>query len=149
VEDPPWPSTRLRKMGETADEAARKRRTTLRRLRRRLHGDLNWITMKALEKDRTRRYETANGLAAGPDEPGIVDVAVKLLAAEFNDVSGRGLFAEPELQDVLLSWGESLVVDATGAAKAADKARTGSGELRLAIDLFGAINTGGGGSVDE
>ena len=29
-------------------------------------GDLDWIVMKCLEKDRTRRYETANGLAAGP-----------------------------------------------------------------------------------
>ncbi|NIQ25940.1 MAG: hypothetical protein GTN88_05200, partial [Gammaproteobacteria bacterium] len=32
-------------------------------LSRRLRGDLDWITMKALEKDRTRRYETANGFA--------------------------------------------------------------------------------------
>ena len=29
-----------------------------------LKGDLDWIVMKCLEKDRTRRYETANGLAA-------------------------------------------------------------------------------------
>ena len=29
-----------------------------------MRGDLDWIVMKALEKDRTRRYETANGLAA-------------------------------------------------------------------------------------
>src|SRR6185436_4320877 len=28
-----------------------------------IHGDLDWIVMKCLEKDRTRRYETANGLA--------------------------------------------------------------------------------------
>ena len=36
---------------------------TLRALVRHLRGDLDWIIMKALEKDRTRRYETANGLA--------------------------------------------------------------------------------------
>ena len=33
-------------------------------LKRALRGDLDWIVMKALEKDRTRRYETANGFAA-------------------------------------------------------------------------------------
>jgi Leucine-rich repeat (LRR) protein/Flp pilus assembly protein TadD len=33
-------------------------------LRKQLHGDLDWIVLKAIEKDRTRRYETANGLAA-------------------------------------------------------------------------------------
>ena len=30
-----------------------------------MRGDLDWIVMKCLEKDRTRRYETANGLARG------------------------------------------------------------------------------------
>ncbi len=39
------------------------RRTDPRSLARSLHGDLDWIAMKALEKDRTRRYDTANGLA--------------------------------------------------------------------------------------
>ena len=34
-----------------------------------MRGDLDWIVMKALEKDRTRRYETANGLAAGHSAP--------------------------------------------------------------------------------
>lgn len=39
-------------------------RTDLRTLRRELRGDLDWIILKAMEKDRRRRYETANGLAA-------------------------------------------------------------------------------------
>src|SRR6185295_9832429 len=40
-----------------------KRHTEPRRLQKLIAGDLDWIVMKCLEKDRTRRYETANGLA--------------------------------------------------------------------------------------
>ena len=62
-EDPPMPSGRARQLGKTSSEHARSRRTDTKSLERRLEGDLDWITMKALEKDRTRRYETANALA--------------------------------------------------------------------------------------
>ncbi len=56
--DPPPPS-------ETVPDADRSavRRTTPDRLVRRLRNDLDWITMKCLEKDRNRRYESADGLA--------------------------------------------------------------------------------------
>lgn len=56
------PSTRLTKLGETLDVVALHRATTPEGLRREVRGDLDWIILKALEKDRTRRYETANGL---------------------------------------------------------------------------------------
>jgi tetratricopeptide (TPR) repeat protein len=62
-EEPPKPSTRLSGLGEPSTTAARNRRVELRTLERELRGDLDWITMKALEKDRTRRYETSNALA--------------------------------------------------------------------------------------
>src|SRR5206468_12540718 len=42
---------------------AKARSTDSVKLRSQLRGDLDWIVMKCLEKDRTRRYETANGLA--------------------------------------------------------------------------------------
>src|SRR5262249_37639995 len=61
-EDPPRPSTRLLTTEETASIAAR-RGTEPARLAKLVRGDLDWIVMKALEKDRSRRYETANGLA--------------------------------------------------------------------------------------
>ncbi len=63
-QDPPRPSTRLSTLGEHATAVAQARGTAPARLRGELRGDLDWITMKALEKDRSRRYETANGLAA-------------------------------------------------------------------------------------
>ena len=62
--EPVRPSTRLKTMIE--DElttTARHRRTDAPKLVHLLRGDLDWIAMKCLEKDRARRYETANGLA--------------------------------------------------------------------------------------
>ena len=61
-EEPLRPSTRLSRLGEWSTKAAKNRRVEVRTLERALRGDLDWITMKALEKDRTRRYETPNAL---------------------------------------------------------------------------------------
>jgi len=62
--EPPRPSTRITQAGPASTEAAKNRHTEPRRLVSELRGDLDWITMRALEKDRTRRYQTANALAA-------------------------------------------------------------------------------------
>jgi hypothetical protein len=61
-EEPPRPSLRLSSSESLASIAAH-RHTEPAKLSKLVRGDLDWITMKALEKDRTRRYETANGLA--------------------------------------------------------------------------------------
>jgi eukaryotic-like serine/threonine-protein kinase len=61
-EEPPKPSTRLTPPHDAASIAAR-RGTEPARLAKLVRGDLDWIVMKALEKDPARRYETANGLA--------------------------------------------------------------------------------------
>jgi eukaryotic-like serine/threonine-protein kinase len=82
--DPPRPSRRLQALPlEQAVAAAGKRNTTATALARRLSGDLDWILLKALDRDRTRRYATASELAtdlrrhlshepvqAGPPRPG-------------------------------------------------------------------------------
>jgi eukaryotic-like serine/threonine-protein kinase len=63
-QEPLRPSTRLSKMaGADLTATAQSRKTEPPKLIRSINGDLDWIAMKALEKDRTRRYETANGLA--------------------------------------------------------------------------------------
>lgn len=74
-EEPPRPSMRLACSGNirahapsssaglTPDEIARSRRTDLFPLARSLRGDLDWIVLKCLEKDRARRYQTAGALA--------------------------------------------------------------------------------------
>ena len=63
-EEPPRPSTRLSSLGDDrSKESARLRRLDLPTLRRQLSGDLDWITMKALEKDPGRRYGSPQELA--------------------------------------------------------------------------------------
>ncbi len=66
-EDPPSPSTRLSTLGQTAVTVSAERQSDPKRLCRLLRGELDWIVMKALEKDRNRRYETANELARDVD----------------------------------------------------------------------------------
>jgi serine/threonine protein kinase/tetratricopeptide (TPR) repeat protein len=61
--DPPKPSTKV-STSDALPNIAASRDVEPAHLKRALHGDLDWIVMMALEKDRTRRYETANGLAA-------------------------------------------------------------------------------------
>jgi serine/threonine protein kinase len=62
--EPDSPSARLHTLGgEELTKTAIQRHVEPPRLLSQLKGDLDWIVMKALEKDRTRRYETANGLA--------------------------------------------------------------------------------------
>src|SRR5277367_3792828 len=62
--EPPKPSTKLSTLGDAAAGAARNRNTDSAALRRRLQGDLDAITMKAMEKDRRRRYGSPSDLAA-------------------------------------------------------------------------------------
>ncbi len=82
-QEPPTPSQRLEQLRDHAVTLAEQRRTDPRTHRRRLFGELDWIVMKALEKDPARRYATATALAedvegfrnnepvaAGPPRPG-------------------------------------------------------------------------------
>jgi serine/threonine protein kinase/tetratricopeptide (TPR) repeat protein len=62
-DEPPKPSTRVTTLGGVSIETAERRGTDLQGLRRQLKGDLDWITLKALEKDRTRRYASPTELA--------------------------------------------------------------------------------------
>jgi eukaryotic-like serine/threonine-protein kinase len=63
-EDPPRPSTRFHTLPNGSAEAARNRKTEPGVLARQLQVDLDWIAMKALEKDQTRRYGSPSDLAA-------------------------------------------------------------------------------------
>ncbi|MHC4564855.1 MAG: protein kinase domain-containing protein [Planctomycetota bacterium] len=62
-EEPRTPSTRLTSLGDKANEVAQSRRTQIVTLTRRLHRELEWIPMKAMRKDRSRRYRSASELA--------------------------------------------------------------------------------------
>ena len=62
--DPPMPSSRLTTLGTGCEAVAYARHTDPDSLRRQLRGDIDWIVVKALDPDRTRRYESAAALAA-------------------------------------------------------------------------------------
>ena len=98
------------------------------RLIREVRGDLDWIVMKALEKDRTRRYETANGLA--------LDVQ-RYLASEPISARPPSKFYKLQkaaLRNKLLFGGfRSAVVGLKGYERLADyHSRSGERILRLA-----------------
>lgn len=59
--DPPRPSTRLEHSVDTLRQAANECQMSPQRLRNTVRGELDWIVMKSLEKERSRRYETASG----------------------------------------------------------------------------------------
>jgi serine/threonine protein kinase len=62
-QEPVKPSTKLSTLGKTLTDLAERRNSTPDVLQKGVRGDLDWIVMKTLEKDRARRYETASGLA--------------------------------------------------------------------------------------
>ena len=66
-EEPPRPSRKVGGMGAAATTVSENRKTSLKRLTQSLHDDIDWIVMKSLEKDRSRRYETANAFAMDID----------------------------------------------------------------------------------
>jgi serine/threonine protein kinase/tetratricopeptide (TPR) repeat protein len=63
-EEPPKPSTRISTLGQASSTVSARRQSDPRRLSRLFSGELDWIVMKALEKERNRRYETASDFAA-------------------------------------------------------------------------------------
>jgi WD40 repeat protein/serine/threonine protein kinase len=63
-EEPARPSTRLSTLGKAAATGSANRRSDPKKLVQLLRGELDWVVMKALEKDRNRRYETASAFAA-------------------------------------------------------------------------------------
>ncbi len=62
-EEPPKPSTRISSWGASAKSLSDSRRSTMQSMKKMVQGDLDWIVMKAIEKDRARRYDTANAFA--------------------------------------------------------------------------------------
>ncbi len=64
-EDPPKPSTRLTKLNgdHEIETIAKRRRVEPRTLLRKIRGELDWIIVRAMDKDRTRRYDSATALA--------------------------------------------------------------------------------------
>lgn len=90
--DPPLPSQRVSALGQWGPRVGADRRSSQIELAQRLRGDLDWIVMKALEKERERRYESPTALAADlrrslRDEP--VEAAPPSAAYRFRKLMRR------------------------------------------------------------
>jgi serine/threonine protein kinase len=152
--EPPRPSTRL-SASEELPAIAANRKLEPRRLTKLVHGDLDWIAMKCLAKERNRRYETANGLAMDiqrylADEPvlaGPPSVGYRLRKAVRRN-KGRVQAAAIVLFVVLAGAVLSIwqAVRATQAAAAERQAKNTAekrlGQVEKAIDLIGSLFTG-------
>lgn len=66
-DDPPAPSTKVSRAGDELAGLSAQRATEPRRLASTIRGELDWIVLRTLEKDRARRYESAGNLAADID----------------------------------------------------------------------------------
>jgi serine/threonine protein kinase/tetratricopeptide (TPR) repeat protein len=140
-EEPPKPSTRL-ETNENLASIAGRRQTEPARLSRRVRGELDWIVMKALEKDRARRYETASGFAR--------DIRRHLDgdSVEAGPPSGRyrlGKFARKHCAALTTAaaFGAMLIGatlistwQALRAIRGEDKARRSESEVRAVLGFF-------------
>jgi hypothetical protein len=146
--DPSRPSTRLRTMlAADLTTVARQRQCEPAKLVQLLGGDLDWVVMKALEKDRTRRYESANGLLTDiqrhfHNEPVVARPPSrsyrlhKLVLRNKLVVGGGAAVATVFLLGVLVSS-----LQATRAARAERKLRQSeANELVLRQDIAGKID---------
>ena len=148
-EEPPKPSTRL-STTEDLPSIAACRGTEPRKLSGLIRGELDWIVMKALEKDRNRRYETANGLAMDlrrylADEP--VQACPPSAGYRFRKLArrNRAALSTAALVGVLLVVGTAVswyfAIQARERAKEADaNAATAKANERKAIENANAAN---------
>jgi serine/threonine protein kinase/WD40 repeat protein len=134
-EEPPRPSTRLNDSGEALASISAQRHTEPAKLSKLVRGELDWIVMKTLEKDRNRRYETANGVAADvqrylDDEP--VQACPPSAGYRFRKFARRNqrLLATACLLTVALAIG--AVVSTWQAIRATHAERLANGNYRFA-----------------
>jgi tRNA A-37 threonylcarbamoyl transferase component Bud32/tetratricopeptide (TPR) repeat protein len=133
--DPPKPSTRLSQSREKMGTISARRHTEPKRLQKMIAGDLDWIVMKCLEKDRTRRYETANGLAIDIQRH-LQDEAVSASPPgqlyKFQKLVRRNRLVFAAIGAVMLALVIGLAASLWEAGRAAREAELASREAELA-----------------
>jgi serine/threonine protein kinase/tetratricopeptide (TPR) repeat protein len=151
-EEPPKPSTRISTLGQAASTVSSNRQSDPARLSRLFRGELDWIVMKSLEKDRNRRYETASACAADvqrylKDEP--VQACPpsawyrfrKLLRRNVVAVTTAGVVAAALLVGTAVSWYFSFQAQerASEATAAQAQAQENLGDALDAVGLLSDI----------
>jgi len=144
--EPPRPSTRVTQLGPASAQAATNRHTEPRRLASDLRGDLDWVTMKALEKDRTRRYQTASALAGDvrhhlshePVSAGPPSVVYR--AGKFVRRHRFGVAAAATLVVLLLAFGVTMAVQAQRIAQERDRANREAERAKREAEAAGQVS---------
>ncbi len=138
-EEPLMPSTKL-SSSDTLPSIAANRHTEPSRLSKEVRGELDWIVMKALEKDRNRRYETANGMAYDirrylADEPVLARPSTQLYRLrKFAHRNKVGVMVGSAVAMVLVA---SLAIASIGFVQARHQARIAAAEAIRATDAKG------------
>ena len=148
-QEPEKPSTRLSDAGGSLSQIASSRRTEPRRLTALIRGDLDWIVLKALEKDPANRYDTPSGFAADlrrflNDEIVLAQPSAAYRLSKFvrknkAAVAGFGVFVALLVFGLSFSWWQlSKVRRAQTAERLAHRDSERRYELaRNAVELFG------------
>lgn len=140
--DPPHPSARVSRLGERLDETAEHRGLRGPQLVKRLRGELDWIVMKCLEKDRARRYETANGLASDVqrflvNEPVVASPPSRVYRLKKLMVRNRAVFAAGATMVILLAAG--VVGTSIGLVRARQAEREAVSEATKSDQIAGFL----------
>jgi len=141
-EDPPRPSTQLITASKAAEEFATMRQSEPRQLASLLKGDLDWITMKALEKDRARRYDSPTALAADigrylADEPVLATPpSVAYKTSKFIKRHRVGVLAAATVFLMLIALAVSMTVQAFRIARERDRANREAAEAKNVSDFL-------------
>ncbi len=142
-EEPPRPSTRVSSLGNASQNAAERRCTDIQGLARTLRGDLDWIVMKALEKDRTRRYGSPSELAADVarylrDEP--VEASPPSTAYRVRKFVSRHTAGVAAALLVLTAVLAGVIGTAVGFVKARNEAETARRVSELLVGVFADLD---------
>jgi serine/threonine protein kinase/tetratricopeptide (TPR) repeat protein len=139
--DPPRPSTRVTTTARSS-EAASPPGGEPTRLARQLRGDLDWVTMKALEKDRTRRYGSVSDFAADlrrhlDDVPVLASPpGMQYRVGKFVRRHRAGVAAAGALIMLLLVFAGAMTVQATHIARERDRANQEAATAKRVSDFL-------------
>lgn len=146
-QEAPKPSTRVSTLTDRLTVICEQRKTSERSLGSLLRGDLDWIVLRAIEKDRSRRYETANGLAEDVQRhlrgdtvtacpPTLVYKARKFVARYRRQVAVASTFFALLTVSSVISW--SLYLSSLDANREADAATENErAQRKIAVELQG------------
>ncbi len=140
--DPPRPSTRIRSLGDVSKTLAEQRKIEPRTFASRLSGELDWITMKALEKERSRRYASASELSADihrylKDEPVLAGPPSATYRAKKFILRHRfGMAIGSLLFIFLIAFAATVAVQAKRIAKERDRANREAATSKRVSDFM-------------